>query len=73
MEADCEIDRLRADIQERRRGLEERLALLEPLAHRTSTQNHLGMMLSRVEGLEAYLLGKKDVTPEAYELSLIHI
>ncbi|MBK8537774.1 MAG: hypothetical protein IPL59_23280 [Candidatus Competibacteraceae bacterium] len=68
VEADCEIDRLRADIQERRRGLEERLALLEPLAHRTSTQNHLGMMLSRVEGLEAYLLGKKDVTPEAYEM-----
>ena len=68
VEADCEIDRLRADIQERRRGLEERLTLLEPLAHRTSTQNHLGMMLSRVEGLEAYLLGKKDVTPEAYEM-----
>lgn len=68
VEADCEIDRLRADLQERRRGLEERLAMLEPLAHRTSTQNHLGMMLSRVEGLEAYLLGKKDVTPEAYEM-----
>ena len=32
------------------------------------TQNHIGMMLSRVEGLEAYLLGKKDVTPEAYEM-----
>lgn len=68
VETDCEIDRLRADIQEQRRGLEERIAMLEPLAHRTSTQNHLSMMLSRVEGLEAYLLGKKDVTPEAYEM-----
>jgi predicted nucleic acid-binding Zn-ribbon protein len=68
VEADCEIDRLRADLQERRRGLEERIALLEPLAHRTSTQNHLSMMLSRVEGLEAYLLGKKDVTQEAFDL-----
>ena len=28
VEADCEIDRLRADLQERRRGLEERLAML---------------------------------------------
>ncbi len=68
VETDCEIDRLRADIQEQRRGLEERITMLEPLAHRTSTQNHLGMMLSRVEGLEAYLLGKKNVTPEAYEM-----
>lgn len=68
VEADCEIDRLRADMHERRRGLEERIALLEPLAHRTSTQNHLGMMLARVEGLEAYLVGKKDVAQEAYDL-----
>ncbi|HHW75586.1 MAG TPA: hypothetical protein GX399_00890 [Xanthomonadaceae bacterium] len=68
VEMDCEIDRLRAYIQERRRGLEEKIALLEPLAHRTSTQNHLNMMLARVEGLEAYLLGKKDVAPEAYNL-----
>jgi regulator of replication initiation timing len=66
--ADCEIDRLRARIQERRRLLEEKLAVLEPLAHRTSTQNHISMMLSRVEGLEGYLLGKKDVAPEAYEM-----
>jgi len=65
---DCEIDRLRGRVQERRRGLEEKIAVLEPLAHRTSAQNHIGMMLSRVEGLEAYLLGKKDVTPEAYEM-----
>ncbi len=68
VESDCEIDRLRVDVQEQRRRLEERIAMLEPLAHRTSTQNHLSMMLSRVEGLEAYLLGKKDVTPEAYEM-----
>ena len=65
---DCEVDRLRGRVQERRRGLEEKIAVLEPLAHRTSAQNHIGMMLSRVEGLEAYLLGKKDVTPEAYEM-----
>ena len=68
VEADCEIDRLRADLQERRRGLEERIALLEPLAHRTSTQNYLALMMGRVEGLEAYLLGRKDVTPETGEL-----
>ncbi len=68
VEVDCEIDRLRARVQERRRCLEEKIAVLEPLAHRTSTQNHLSMMLARVEGLEAYLLGKKDVAPEAYEM-----
>ncbi|MFO1371908.1 MAG: hypothetical protein U1F42_05785 [Candidatus Competibacteraceae bacterium] len=68
VEMDCEIDRLRARVQERQRSLESKIALLEPLAHRTSTQNHLNMMLARVEGLEAYLLGKKDVTPEAYDL-----
>lgn len=68
VEADCEIDRLRARAQERQRGLEDRIALLEPMAHRTSTQTHLNMMLARVEGLEAYLLGKKDVAPEAYDL-----
>ena len=65
---DCRIDRLRARVHERRRMLEEKMAVLEPLAHRTSIQNHISMMLSRVEGLEAYLLGKKDVTPEAYEM-----
>lgn len=68
VETDCEIDRLRAHVQERRRWLEEKIVLLESLAHRTSTQNHLNMMLARVEGLEAYLLGKKDVAPEAYDL-----
>ncbi|MBL8251249.1 MAG: hypothetical protein JNK31_06250 [Candidatus Competibacter sp.] len=68
VEADCEIDRLRARVQERQRGLEDKIALLEPMAHRTSTQTHLNMMLARVEGLEAYLLGKKDVAPEAYDL-----
>lgn len=68
VEADCEIDRVRARVQERRRWLAEKIAVLEPLTHRTSTQNHLDMMLARVEGLEAYLLGRKDVTPQAYEL-----
>ncbi|TVR61208.1 MAG: hypothetical protein EA420_12480 [Candidatus Competibacteraceae bacterium] len=68
VEADCEIDRLRAHLREGRRMLEDKIALLETLAHRTSTQNHINMMLARIEGLEAYLLGKKDVTPEAYDL-----
>ncbi|MCP5158402.1 MAG: hypothetical protein H6974_14630 [Gammaproteobacteria bacterium] len=67
-EVDCEMDRIRARIQDRRRVLTEKMALLEPLAHRTSTQNHLGMMLARVEGLEAYLLGRKDVPPQSYEM-----
>lgn len=65
---DCEIDRLRARVREQRRLLEEKIGVLESLAHRTSTQNHISMMLSRVEGLEGYLLGKKDVAPEAYEM-----
>jgi uncharacterized protein YicC (UPF0701 family) len=68
VEADCEIDRLRAHLREGRRVLEDKIVLLEVLAHRTSTQNHLNMMLARVEGLEAYLLGKKDVAQEAYDL-----
>ncbi len=67
VEADCEIDRLRAHVQERRRWLDDKIAILEPMAHRTSTQTHLNMMLARVEGLEAYLLGKKDVAQEAYD------
>ena len=67
VEVDCEIDRLRARVQERRRCLEEKIAVLEPLAHRTSTQNHLNMMLTRVEGLETHLLGKQDMAPEAGE------
>jgi len=67
-EIDCEMDRIRARIHDQRRALAEKLARLEPLAHRTSTQNHLNMMLARVEGLEAYLLGKKDVPPESYDL-----
>ena len=62
--ADCEADRLRTRVQERRRALEEKIAVLEPLAHRTSTQSHISMMLSRVAGLEAHLLGKRDVAPE---------
>lgn len=57
---DCEIDRVRARVQEQRRVLEDKMAVLEPLAHRTSTQSHIGMMLSRVEGLEASLLDKDD-------------
>ncbi len=65
---DCEIDRLRTQVQEQRRVLEEKITVLEPLAHRTSTQSHIGMMLSRVAGLEAYLLGEKDMTPDACEL-----
>ena len=68
IELDCEIDRLRAHIQERRRWLGEKTAVLEPLAHRTSTQNYLALMMGRVEGLEAYLLGRKDVAPESGEL-----
>ncbi|MDG4550364.1 MAG: hypothetical protein P9F19_12845 [Candidatus Contendobacter sp.] len=62
--ADCEADRLRTRIQERRRALEEKIAVLEPLAHRTSTQSHISMMLSRVAGLEAHLLGKRDAVLE---------
>ena len=62
------MDRIRARIHDRRRVLAEKTALLEPLAHRTSTQNHLNMMLSRVEGLEAYLLGRKDVPVQSYDL-----
>jgi chromosome segregation ATPase len=68
VEADCEIDRLRARLRESRRVLEDKIALLEVLAHRTSTQNHINMMLARVEGLEAYLLGRKDVAPEVFDL-----
>ncbi|MDZ7621526.1 MAG: hypothetical protein U5O69_03590 [Candidatus Competibacteraceae bacterium] len=68
VEADCEIDRLRAHLREGRRVLEEKINLLETLAHRTSTQNHINMMLARVEGLEAYLLGRKDVAPEVFDL-----
>lgn len=68
VEADCEIDRLRARLQGRSRWLEDKIVILEPMAHRTSTQTHLNMMLARVEGLEAYLLGRKDVPPEAYDL-----
>ena len=67
-EVDCEMDRIRARLHDRRRVLAEKTTLLEQLAHRTSTQNHLGMMLARVEGLEAYLLGRKDVPPQSYEL-----
>ena len=63
VEIDCEIDRLRVSVQEQQRVLEEKMAVLEPLAHRTSTQSHISMMLSRVEGLEASLLGKKDSAP----------
>lgn len=59
---DCEIDRLRARMHEQQRVLEDKMAVLEPLAHRTSTQSHIGMMLSRVEGLEASLLDKQGVT-----------
>ena len=67
-EVDCEMDRIRARIHDRRRVLAEKMTLLESLAHRTSTQNHLGMMLARVEGLEAYLLGRKDVPVQSYDL-----
>lgn len=67
-EVDCEIDRIRSCIYDRRRVLAEKISLLESLAHRTSTQNHLSMMLTRVEGLESYLLGRKDVPPQSYEM-----
>ena len=67
-EVDCEMGRIRARLHDRRRVLAEKTALLEQLAHRTSSQNHLGMMLARVEGLEAYLLGRKDVPKQSYEL-----
>lgn len=68
-ETDCHIDRLRARVQERRRVLGEKKAIVEPLAHRTSTQSHIGMMLSRVEGLESSLLGeKREGAPDAGEL-----
>lgn len=46
---------MRARVQEQRRVLEDKIAVLEPLAHRTSTQSHIGMMLSRVEGLESFV------------------
>lgn len=66
--SDCEIDRLRASLQERRRLLEEKIAVLEPLAHRTSIQNHINMMLSRVQDLEAHVMGKVEPSaPEAAE------
>jgi hypothetical protein len=64
---DCEIDRLRTGVRERQRVLEEKMAVLEPLAHRTTTQSHISMMLSRVEGLEASLLDKKDLAPDESE------
>lgn len=67
VETDCEIDRLRTGVQERLRVLEEKMAVLEPLAHRTTTQSHISMMLSRVEGLEASLLDKKDMAPNTGE------
>ncbi len=65
---DCEMDRIRVRIQERQRVLAQKITLLEPLAHRTSTENHLNMMLGRVEGLEAYLLGRKDVPSQSYDM-----
>lgn len=66
---DCEIDRLRARVNERRRLLDEKIAVVEPLVHRTSTQNHIGMMLLRVQELEDYLLGKKDGPPDLTQLT----
>lgn len=72
VEAGCGIDRVRARVQERRRWLEEKFATLEALAHRTSTQNHLAMMLARVEGLETYLLGKPEAQQQASEQHLRH-
>lgn len=59
VEADCEIDRLRAHLQKQRYWLANKIAILESLAHRTSLQTYLNMMLARIEGLERQLLGSE--------------
>ncbi len=66
-EVDCAIDRLRMDVQEQRRRLGKKIVMLETLAHRTSSLNHLNMMLNRLEGLGAHLLGRTEVLPEGGE------
>lgn len=65
---ECAIDRLRIGVQEQRRALEEKIIALETLAYRTSSLNHLNMMLGRLEGLEAHLLGRQEEAfPEGSE------
>jgi regulator of replication initiation timing len=67
IEMECAIDRLRIGVQEQRRTLGKKIILLETLAHRTSSLNHLNMMLGRLEGLEAHLLGRSEALPEGSE------
>jgi len=52
-------DKLMRQVADYRQCLDRKIAQLEAKAHRISTQNHLSMMLSRISGLEAYLLGRK--------------
>lgn len=67
IKVECAIDRLRIGIQEQRRTLGKKIVMLETLAHRTSSLNHLNMMLGRLEGLEAHLLGRPEAFPEGSE------
>lgn len=55
------IDTLLADIAGYQRLMGRKIGLLESMAHRISTQNHLNMMIARVSGLETQLLGRKSV------------
>lgn len=70
---DCELDRLRRRISEQQRLLDEWVTQLEPLAHRTSTQSHLGMMLARVERLEAALYGGGPLAAEQLAIDLRYL
>lgn len=52
-------DNLMLQIAEYRRALDRKITQLEGKAHRISVENHLSMMLSRISGLESYLLGRR--------------
>ncbi len=67
IEMDCTIDRLRVSVQEQRRTLGKKIIMLETLTHRTSSLNHINMMLGRLEGLEAHLPGRPEISPEVSE------
>ncbi len=61
------MDTLLAKITEYQRTLDDKVKALGIMAHPISTENHLSMMISRVVGLEAYLLGKQPGKLDTHE------
>ena len=67
-ETECALDRLRVSLHQRRQRLAEKIASINPLTQRSSLQEHINLMVERVDQLENHLAALRQPVAKSGDL-----